>query len=100
MPVPPVVQYFGTAAAASARTPPAVRVMAALHGGLFRSAAPLSPAHISTVEALELLHQDHVVFVDTRDPGEVASTGVPQLTPILLPEAEGRGRVLLIKCSI
>ena len=66
-------------AAASARTPPAERVKAALSGGLFRSvAAALKPGQVSVAEAVEMLHEDHVVFVDTRDPAEVVKTGAPR----------------------
>ena len=33
------------------------------------------PVKVGVAEALELLHQDDVVFVDTRDSSEVARTG-------------------------
>ena len=39
---------------------------------------------VGIAEALELLHQDDVVFVDTRDPSEVVKTGVAMVpSPVL-----------------
>ena len=36
---------------------------------------------VGIAEALELLHQDDVVFVDTRDPSEVVKTGAFLTSP-------------------
>lgn len=67
-------RYFGGAAAAAARAPPAAHIFASLGGSIFRAPAP-APSHVSAEEALLLLHEEHVVFVDTREPAEVASSG-------------------------